>query len=76
MNEIEKGIQGPTKLDAMPATRICPFRNQKQNIITHGSLTISKIAGLHTELNARYTKEEVDALVDDNVVIIDSGKKE
>ena len=32
--------------------------NLKQNIITDGSLTISKVAGLQTQLNDRYTKDE------------------
>ena len=37
--------------------------NGKQNIIADGGLSISKIAGLDTQLQTKYSKSEVDALL-------------
>jgi len=37
--------------------------NSKQNVITDGSLSISKIAGLDAQLQAKYNKSEVDTLL-------------
>jgi hypothetical protein len=34
-------------------------------------LTISKVAGLQTQLNDRYTKDEVDDSIDNSIVVID-----
>ena len=34
-------------------------------------MTISKVAGLQTQLNDRYTKDEVDDSIDNTIVVID-----
>ena len=67
LGQISKSIGNDNQINTSLQNEI----NLKQNIIPDESLTISKVAGLQTQLNDRYTKDEVDDLIDSTIVEID-----